>query len=119
MEAINEFKRLVKQRSDPVFWESNVISAHELCENSADHHLFYTFLCTPRNQFNPDRIKITRTLGDVMDEPGFVNPIQELPDELTQDVYKNGNETIIRTRRRRPDDDDEKAPDLLSLSLNK
>jgi hypothetical protein len=109
MDAINEFKRLIKQRSDPVFWESNVITAHALCENSADHRLFYTFLCTPRNQFDIDKYKGSRTLGDVMDAPGFVNPIQELPDELTQDVYKNGNETIIRTRKR-VHGDDEKHP---------
>ena len=108
MEAITEFKRLIKQRTDPEFWESNVISAHELCKNSADHRLFYTFLCTPRNQFDIKTYKGTRTLGDIMDAPDFVNPIQELPDELVQDVYQNGNETIIRTRRRRVDKDDEK-----------
>ena len=108
MEAIEEFQRLVAQRPDPSFWEANIISAHDLCKNATDHRLFYTFLCTPRSQFNPDATQGTGTLGDVIDHPDFVNPIEELPEELTQDIFHNGCETIIRTRRKRPEDDDEK-----------
>jgi hypothetical protein len=33
-----------------------------------------------------------------MDDTNFKSNIQDLPHELTQDIYKNGNETIIRTR---------------------
>jgi hypothetical protein len=110
MDAISEFKRLIKHRTDPSFWESNIIAAHEMCANEDDHKLFYRFLCTPRSQFNPNIVQESKTLGELMDDPNFVNPIQELPDELTQDIYQNGNETIIRTRLKKVDTDDEKAP---------
>ena len=117
MEAITEFERLVKHRSDPSFWEDNIIQAHSLCKNEQDHKLFYLFLCSPRGQFNPEQIKHVKTLGDMMHDPQFKPGIEELPPELTQDVYQNGNEIIIRTRRKdtpalpapKVEEDDEKA----------
>lgn len=110
MEAISEFQYLLKHRPDPSFWEANIISAHSLCQNKADHRLFYKFLCTPRGQFKSSATQETGTLGDFIDSENFVNPINELPDELTQDIYQNGNEITIRTRRKSVDtnSDDEK-----------
>ena len=117
MEAIKEFERLVKLRSDPSFWEDNIIQAHGLCKNEQDHRLFYLFLCTPKGKFNPEQTKPVKTLGDMMKDPNFKPGIEELPPELTQDIYQNGNEVIIRTRRKDTpalpvpkEEDDEKAP---------
>lgn len=114
MDAITEFKRLVKLRTDPSFWEQNIVDSHELCKNEEETRLFYLFLCTPRDKFNPEMVKHMKTLGDAMDDPNFKSGIKELPAELTQDIYINGNETIIRTRRKTAseltDDDDEKVP---------
>lgn len=117
MEAIAEYKRLIKLRPDPSFWDDNIIKAHTKCTNEDDHKLFYLFLCTPPEKFNPGDVKNMRTLGDRMKDPNFESGIQELPDELTQDIYKNGNEVVIRTRRKEtppqptnPEQEDEKNP---------
>ena len=122
MNAIDQYERLLKQRPSPAFWEANIIDAHKACENERDHKLFYLYLLTPRDQFNPKQVDTIRTLGDAMKEKDFDPNIQDLPDELTADVYKNGNETIIHTRHkctppiigRNEDEDDEKRP--LSLT---
>jgi hypothetical protein len=122
MNAISEFERLVKLRPDPGFWETNIIDSHILCKSEADHRVFYSFLCTPPDQFDPEQAKHGRTLGDCMDEPTFTSGIQELHPDLIQEIYQNGNETTIRTRRRTPEDsDDEKSPipDQVSLDSTK
>ena len=73
------------------------------------------FLTTPRDQFNPNvDVSKVRTLGDRMNEKTFKSDIKPLPRDLTQDFYKNGNETIIRTRRADlpevVEEEDEKRP---------
>jgi hypothetical protein len=102
MEAINELKRLGKSRSAPSFWSQNIIDAHELCKNETDHRHFYAFMTDPHN-YDPTKVGTMKTLGDRVDEPDFHSDIKELPDALTQDVYKNGNEVFIRTRRKETD----------------
>jgi hypothetical protein len=110
MKAINEFKRLIKTRSDPSFWTQNIIDAHELCKSKNDHKHFWGFLTNPHG-YDPTKIADMRTLGDRMDDPDYKCGIKPLPDELTQDIYKNGNEIIIRTRRKDTAAiDDEKCP---------
>ena len=100
MQAIEQYKRLIKLRPDPTFWDQNIIEAHALCKNEKDHKLFYLFLCSPQGSFDPAMVDKVKTLGERMDQEDFKSGIEELPDELTQDVYKNGNVYTIRTRRK-------------------
>jgi len=115
MEAIKQYKTLIKQRDNNAFWEANIIDAHSKCKTKEDETLFYMYLTTPRDQFDPNvDVSKVRTLGDRMDDKTFKSDIKPLPRDLTQDFYQNGNETIIRTRRadilEEVDEDDEKRP---------
>ena len=124
MEAISEHQRLIKQRNNLDFWTENIIDAHTKCKSKQDETLFYMYLTTPRDQFNPNvDVSKVKTLGDHMDEEDWKEDIQPLPKNLTQDFYKNGNEITIRTRRTdllAIEEDDEKrptTPTLRSLTL--
>ena len=134
MEAINEYKRLIKSRTDPSFWTQNLIDAHELCKSTNEHKHFWSFLTNPRG-YDPKKVETAKTLGDRVDNPDYKCGILDLPDELTQDVYQNGHEITIRTRRKDtdpiihsgPDDekspmecdeDDEKCPNISLLVIN-
>ena len=114
MQAISEHQRLIKQRNNLDFWTENIIDAHHKCKSKADETLFYMYLTTPRDEFNPNiDVSKVKTLGDRMDEEDWKDDIQPLPANLTQDFYKNGHEITIRTRRNdllAIEEDDEKAP---------
>ena len=113
MEAINEFKRLIKTRTDPSFWETNIVDAHAFCKSENDQKHYWAFLTNPQG-YDPTKVENIKTLGERVDDPDFKSNIKDLPEELTQDIYQNGSETIIRTRRKDTvlieNDDDEKCP---------
>ena len=99
MEAIKLHEKLIRQRTDPSFWEANIAEAHSKVKTEKDARLFYCYLTTPRNEFDINMdVDNIKTLGDRMDEQNFKSGIKPLPNELTQDIYQNGRETIIRTR---------------------
>ena len=110
MEAINEFKRLIKTRTDPSFWTANIIAAHELCKSKNDHKHFWAYLTNPHG-YDPKKVEHMKTLGDRVDDPDYTCGIEDLPEGLTQDVYQNGAEITIRTRRKNTDpiEHDEKS----------
>jgi hypothetical protein len=112
MEAINEFKRLTKTRTCPSFWTANIVDAHGFCKSKNDHKHFWAFLTNP-GEYNPDKVENMKTIGDRVDEVGYKCGIQDLPEELTQDIYQNGNEITIRTRRKDiAIEHDEKCPEM-------
>ena len=120
MEAIKEHQKLIRQRSGHCFWDANIIDSHKLCKNENDHKLFYLYLTTPPELFNPNAVDLdsVKTLGEQMDKANFETGIQDLPPELTQDILQNGNEIVIHTRHKDapsrifPENpaDDEKCP---------
>ena len=100
MEAIREHQKLIRQRSGHCFWDANIIDSHKLCKNENDHKLFYLYLTTPPELFDPTAVDLdsVKTLGEQMDKANFKTGIQDLPE--TQDILQNGNEIVIHTRRK-------------------
>jgi hypothetical protein len=112
MEAIERIKTLFKVNKDPSFWSHNITESSKLCRTEMDWKHFYAYITNPSG-YNPEHIEQMKTLGDLPanETEGCIKP---LPEYMVEDVYKNGDETVIHTRNNAtsptsiPTSDDEK-----------
>ena len=84
--AINKVQELFKERNTAEWWSQNIIDASIHLTKQSDWTKFYTYIA------NPSRFDVNQEL------PAF-DPMKvdmpDLPQELTEKVYKNGTDYTI------------------------
>ena len=116
IDAIEKLIELSKVRSDPSFWDANIIEAHALCRHELDHKHFWSYLSNPE-EYDELMVEGMKTLGDRIDEMDVDElnrpVILPLPDYMEEIVYQNGNHISIEYKNRKHQlaitEDDEKA----------
>jgi hypothetical protein len=104
IDAIEKLIELSKVRSDPSFWDANIIEAHALCRHELDHKHFWSYLSNPE-EYDPMLVDSMKTLGDrinEMDVDELAKPvIMPLPDYMEEIIHQNGNHISIEYKNRK------------------
>ena len=109
MNAIEKLQRMFQQNTDPSFWSHNIIEASKLCRSENEWKHFYAFMTNPKG-YKKELVEASKTMKDLT-ESELTDCIKPLPEGMVPHVFRNGDETIIHTKKTEEkslDSDDEK-----------
>ena len=109
--SLKIYDTLLKQRTDPSFWATNIIEAEAECESEEERKHFMTYIMNPK-QYNADNIKNVVTLGDLEQQGKLVDDIKSYPKGMMTETYINGGEVVLIVKSSMPpvEEHDEKSP---------